>query len=130
MTENKATCWVCDGSFEPSAHDPKECAKEMQRTLHKLTKVNAQWKNLSDAQERSLELFRAKTPRLQNALEAIIQKRGMTQLSECCVHKNCSPLYDEGEKIANCKWQAGVARGFNECADIASEALAKLEEKF
>lgn len=55
--------------------------------------------------------------------------RGKTQLSDCCVAKTCIPHFTQQGEVSGCKWQAGVARGFNECADIAEQALAKLEEK-
>ena len=66
--------------------------------------------------------------RLKSALELIASYKGKTNLAECCVEKTCTPHYEDGEKIAHCKFQFGVARGFNECASIAEQALKETQE--
>ena len=65
---------------------------------------------------------------LKETLQRIEEKRGMTMLSECCVQRNCLPVYDDGEKISNCAYQHGVAHGYGECSSESSQALKEVEE--
>ena len=64
------------------------------------------------------------------ALNAIKETEGMTLLSDCCVDKTCISAYDhEGKKVAHCQHQWGVARGYDENAARAIEALSSLKQK-
>lgn len=60
------------------------------------------------------------------ALEQIKQHKGNTNIGTCCVFQHCQPVYEDNEKIANCSFQYGVNRGFNECAFPAEDALTKV----
>jgi hypothetical protein len=73
-----------------------------------------------------LERLRVENARLREALELIAKREGMTQLHDCCVDRSCVPVFFDAEKVANCLFQYGVNRGFNECA---SDARAALREK-
>lgn len=65
---------------------------------------------------------RAKCAVLVEMLEEISKKEGMTLLHDCCVNNSCREVPGE----ARCTHQLGVNRGFNECANMARTALAKV----
>ena len=66
----------------------------------------------------------AEVARLRETLERIANCAGKTQLADCCVTKTCTGHYEGGERVSYCAFQYGVARGFNECASDAKEALS------
>ena len=63
--------------------------------------------------------------RYKKALEEILELNGKTLLAYCCVDKSCTPMYEDGEKVAHCAQQYGVFRGYATAASIAEEALAQ-----
>lgn len=79
--------------------------------------------NLIAAARNALPELLDEIERLRDALQVIASRKGMTQLSDCCVIQACTPEYDDGKMTSHCKYQAGVARGFGECAAFAEEVL-------
>lgn len=91
---------------------------DMTRWLTRSTEMRVELQKERDA-------ARAECGRLRNALQSIAEREGFTQLAECCVNHTCAHHYEDGERLANCAFQWGVARGYNECARTAKDALAE-----
>lgn len=80
---------------------------------------------IAQAPETQARLERALEVALK-ALKEIADRKGMTNLHDCCVTKSCTPIFDDNTQVGHCAFQFGVNRGFDESAEDAKEALAQI----
>ena len=80
-----------------------------------------------EGQKQSASLT-AELERARNALKEISEYKGQTNLWDCCVHKDCTQVWDDKKVISPCLFQFGVNRGFETCAEIAQDALTRISE--